>query len=424
MPLISTSNLGSARNYGLTLLPRAPILTSVINPTNSTSVSYTVNCYINGRNLSNKFMSYYISQLEKDFGANYIGIPKYNSFGNILTTLSQTANSSYSSTISVPNSVAGQAAGVPFYFSFSVWDGVNYGYANTTVIMPAENASQILIPGTVNTGSTVVTNINGVFVVPAGVYNITVVAIGAGGASLGTYGGGGGGGGLAYINNLPVTPGQRIPYQVGSSAVSSAGGDTWFISPQHLLAGGGATGTAGNNITGGGGGGAGGYSAAGGAGGACATVTWPGGAGGVSSGSLRTGGGAGGAGGAGSSSQTTISAGGNLGGGAAAGGAGGYTNPQGGGGVYPNGQTAVDSNGNATVGGPAQAAGAGPIVGANNGGSGGFSSSGTAGGNYGGGSASISASYAGGAGALRILWVGTNPTNITRSFPTTNVTNL
>ncbi len=63
--------------------------------------------------------------------------------------------------------------------------------------------------------------------VPAGVYSICAVCIGAGGYSSGP-GGGGGGGGVAYKNNIPVTPGQVIRIVVGDRAASSAvpGGST------------------------------------------------------------------------------------------------------------------------------------------------------------------------------------------------------
>lgn len=73
----------------------------------------------------------------------------------------------------------------------------------------------------------------------------TIEVIGAGGRggganSLSTAGSGGGGGAYARITNWPLTPGDSVSYQVGSS------GDTWFISPSTLLAKAGANGASGS----------------------------------------------------------------------------------------------------------------------------------------------------------------------------------
>lgn len=62
------------------------------------------------------------------------------------------------------------------------------------------------------------------FTVPANVYSVSVVAIGAGGAELplnSNNAWSGGGGALAYTNNLSVTPGQTINVVVGSRGVFS-----------------------------------------------------------------------------------------------------------------------------------------------------------------------------------------------------------
>lgn len=70
--------------------------------------------------------------------------------------------------------------------------------------------------------------------VPANVYSVSVLAVGASGARS-TYGGGGGGGGLMYSYNLSVTPGTTNTIQVGRpgtdanaslGAVAGKGGDS------------------------------------------------------------------------------------------------------------------------------------------------------------------------------------------------------
>jgi hypothetical protein len=135
---------------------------------------------------------------------------------------------------------------------------------------------------------------------PAGVYSVSVVAVG-GGAS-GTINGGGGGGGLGWKNNIPVTPGDSYTVVVGDAPLNGYfadgknGEDSYFIDtatvaglggkfrlgsyyPDSLGYGGGYVGDgggAGGRGYGGsaflnyyfyGGGGAGGYSGTGGAGG-------------------------------------------------------------------------------------------------------------------------------------------------------------
>jgi hypothetical protein len=61
------------------------------------------------------------------------------------------------------------------------------------------------------------------WVAPAGISTVSVVVIGAGGGGMNDdlyYGGtGGGGGGLAYLNNVPVTPGNTYKVVVGSGGI-------------------------------------------------------------------------------------------------------------------------------------------------------------------------------------------------------------
>ena len=151
------------------------------------------------------------------------------------------------------------------------------------------------------------TSYSGSWTVPAGVTSVSVVCIGSGG-SIGTVGNRSGcsGGGLGYKNNISVTPGSSISYQIGGresgtwpavegqhgASTTLNGDDTWFVSSSTVrgggasealyvsMAGGDYTGDGGGNggdggkigssaasNTCGGGGGAGGYSGDGGDGG-------------------------------------------------------------------------------------------------------------------------------------------------------------
>ncbi len=60
--------------------------------------------------------------------------------------------------------------------------------------------------------------------VPAGVYNVSVVAVGGGGSRSNGNNCGGGGGGLGWKNNIAVNPGQIIPIVVGNSIVDATCG--------------------------------------------------------------------------------------------------------------------------------------------------------------------------------------------------------
>jgi len=190
------------------------------------------------------------------------------------------------------------------------------------------------------------------WICPTGVHHVSVVAVGAGGASSGynafsgSYeeGNGGGGGGLGYNNYIPVIPGQSYNVVVGTAGQvqtlpSSAGGsktnssgDSYFINTSTVKGGAGE-----NALPGPGGNGSGGtYSAFGDGGG-------NGGNGGSGDATYGPGGGGGAAGytgngGSGGGGSTTSNAVGGSGGGAG-GGAHGYinstnfTNAAGGGGV-------------------------------------------------------------------------------------------
>jgi len=99
------------------------------------------------------------------------------------------------------------------------------------------------------TGQERVTNAGGgTFTVPSGVTSISLLAVGGGGGAgtnpslgAGQIAGGGGAGAVAWLNNVTVTPGQEITYNVGAGGVGrNAGGDTTVtISGTTYTAGGG-----------------------------------------------------------------------------------------------------------------------------------------------------------------------------------------
>lgn len=222
--------------------------------------------------------------------------------------------------------------------------------------------------------------------VPEGVTSVSILCIGPGGVA-GAYGspaqgGGGGGGGLAYVNNVPVSPGEVLSVQSGSSKYGSAGqGTPAYVkrgSTSLCEASAGWTASLGN----------------GGAGGAPGTVIvgtgYSGGYGGTSpSGATHTGGGGGAAGYAGNGGNggtTLATAGSNGSGGSGAGGAGGLGG--GGVGIFGTGSSGVAATYSPGTGGSRGAYGWGGSAGAGNGQFGG--------GGGGGGST--------GPGCVRIIW--------------------
>ena len=197
------------------------------------------------------------------------------------------------------------------------------------------------------------------WICPAGVHHVSVVAVGAGGASSGynafsgSYeeGNGGGGAGLGYNNYVPVTAGQSysvvvgaagqvqtLPSSAGGSKINSSG-DSYFINTSTVKGGAGENALPGSGGNGSGGSYTGDGGANGGSGGSGDATYGPGGGGGAA--------GYTGNGGSGGGGSTTSNATGGQGGGAG-GGAHGYinstnfTNAAGGGGV---GLEAKGSNG-------------------------------------------------------------------------------
>ena len=216
---------------------------------------------------------------------------------------------------------------------------------------------------------------------PAGITSVCVVCVGGGGAgddgNTGDGGGGGGGGGgLAYVNNIPVTPGVTYTLVVGAGGTNGNGKNTRSES------GGLSSFTVGSFV----------MTANGGQGGAPYSTN-PGSTGGTFSftgtpGGVTTGGGNGGGGGAG------------YDGGGGGGGAGGY-NGQGG-----NGAASISSYGSFTTGFNGAGVGAG-------GGGGTYTAAGTgnAGGGNGGTGQNNTTGGGGGGAGLGVSGVTTNGGN-------------
>lgn len=265
---------------------------------------------------------------------------------------------------------------------------------------------------------------SGTFSVPTDVYYISAVVVGAGGG--GGDGGstaptpGGAGGGLAWVSNLPVSPGENLTITVGLGGLGGAGSGSAGLSriardaTNLVTANGGANGSNTEGASGGAGGtiafdasitGVGGIGTGGGSGGA--------GGNSVTNASCGGGGGAGGYSGVGGKGGDSGGAAATVAGtsGSGGGGGGGATSPtnqndlaDGGGGVQLLGQ---GNNGTSTT----------TLGGGGSGGSSGSIVSGD-GGLYGGGAGGSTGNAApadGANGAVRIVW-GQN-----RFFPTTNV---
>jgi hypothetical protein len=237
------------------------------------------------------------------------------------------------------------------------------------------------------------------YVVPAGVYSISAVCVGAGAQR-------GAGGALAYVNNIPTSPGETLTIQVsgqtpqnnaasstyikrgGTSLVEAGSGNAGLSSNYTggaVIVGSGGAG--GNSSANGSGAGAGGYSAKG----ANSVAAYPTSVGGVA--------GTGGSGGSGGGSDILIEGIYYAGGG-------------GGGGVQLLG---TSGGGNGSAGGSLGGGGGGGSGGAN--GTNASDGGGGAGGLYGGGgSASTYSLGAGASGAVRIIWPGND-----RQYPSTRV---
>jgi len=228
------------------------------------------------------------------------------------------------------------------------------------------------------------------WVAPVGVRYVSVVAVGGGGGIGGlTQDYPGGGGGLGWKNNIAVTPGTAYTVVVGANEQSS-----YFFNASTVA------GLAGTYLVGGG------YVGDGGGyGGDSLPTSYP---------NQYGGGGAGGYSGDGGD-QASPGSGGGGGGGAQASPPGtGGTQSSGGGGV------GILGEGASGAGSTNPAVGGGGGSGGSSGGSGGTNSG--SGGAYGGGGGDFRGVGAG--GAVRIIWAGTRPGDVSRAFPSTNTGNL
>jgi hypothetical protein len=214
---------------------------------------------------------------------------------------------------------------------------------------------------------------NGNFVVPTGVTNVSIVAVGGGGggANSSTSGDAGGGGALSYTNYIVVTPGETLTVNVaiGGTELSRTGGDSFVKRGSTVLilakgaaanVGGLASGGTGSVRQSGGNGGLG--LGSGGGGGGAAGYSGSGGAGADGGGSGTSGSsGSGGGGGGGGSDKNSGESGGGVGllgeGASGAGGASGQSGRGGSGGANGAGQ----SNGGLYGGGGGGEAGGGWI---------------------------------------------------------------
>jgi len=272
------------------------------------------------------------------------------------------------------------------------------------------------------------------FTIPAGVTEISAVAVGAGGyggdqgSGNGPGGGGGGGGALAYKNAWKVVPGDSMTVEVGAGGTgpSNPGGDsTLSYEGLTLTAGGGSSGGNGSQNSNGGLGGSGGqpsgYFDGGGNGG-------NGGDGGPNDGddgNPGSGGGAGGYSGNGGAGINAPSPSANYTANPGTGGGGGSGGPSsgsfewaaGGGGVGILGEGANGTAGENIGNGTPTAGGGGSGGAAGGSGSGNGDNFGGAYGGGAGGGGGTGGTNTGGSGAVRIIY------GIDRSYPSTNTTN-
>ena len=229
----------------------------------------------------------------------------------------------------------------------------------------------------------------GTWTVPAGVTSICVVCVGAGGDGL-PSGSGGGGGALAYSNNISVTPGESLSYQVGTRS-TTATADSYLKrgATTLVLADGASTYTQGNAAS------------------STGFATYSGGAGGVGNNCCGGGGAAGYAGAGGAGGSGGVGSSGSGGGGGGGGGDAADYDGAGGGGVGYLGQGSSGAGGDLLTGGS----------GGSGGGSGGNAYDGSTGGSYGGGGGGgydTGNTHPGAGGFVRIIW------GAGRSYPSTN----
>ena len=134
-------------------------------------------------------------------------------------------------TTTVPGTVTCGTATYPIYPNTTWGKGVVNDTSTTPVEYILHDTGIFKIESTVTgspTGQLVIdnstnSNLQGNWTVPSNVHNISVVCVGSGAYK-------GSGGALAWKANIPVTPGESIPYQVGKKSwnTNKDGAITWF----------------------------------------------------------------------------------------------------------------------------------------------------------------------------------------------------
>lgn len=158
-------------------------------------------------------------------------------------TDSSVNNFSFTNTGVVYSTLVPSVPGTPAYYTTQYFNsGLNIPYGDITANVSAYSAQTYTAPGTYT------------WTVPAGVYSITLGAVGAGGGGVqkSSGGNGGNGGNVAYYNSYTVTPGDTYTIVVGAGGAPGAvfgitGGSTYMTRSTSnvaiLVAGGGAGGS-------------------------------------------------------------------------------------------------------------------------------------------------------------------------------------
>lgn len=164
-----------------------------------------------------------------------------NSSATYLTD-SSVNNFSLTNTGVVYSTLVPSVPGTPSYYTTQYFNsGLSIPYGDITANVSAYSAQTYTTPGTYT------------WTVPAGVYSITVGAVGAGGGGVQKTGGGtgGNGGNVVYYNSYTVTPGETYTVVVGAGGApggvfGTTGGSTYITRPSSnvaiVVAGGGAGG--------------------------------------------------------------------------------------------------------------------------------------------------------------------------------------
>ena len=193
--------LGGAKSLNL-------ILTSDLSATRTGgAVTFTVTAYGGSTVYSGAAITFY----------------KINSDSSITSIGSGTSNAS--GIVTLAYTISGTDTPQRFYAYFAgntVWNGNQSNIVSITV-EPSVATSYIQA------------NTAGVYywTVPADVYSVAILAIGAGGANRANIGSrGSGGGAFCYDNNISVTPGEQIAYNVGTPVLNRSyfannQGTTW-----------------------------------------------------------------------------------------------------------------------------------------------------------------------------------------------------